>query len=168
MTEGAKTLPLTNAAIRAATPMVKRYPMTSRQREVLLIICRCIADGQAPPTLREIGQALGIRSTNGVMDHLVSLERKGLVQRGAMRSRDISVTRAGWTAADMDRAGDYIQRTAALVAGTAVAIDLSPQAAGLLDQVVASGLWGATRGEVVERMLCEKLRESVGVLGRLR
>jgi SOS-response transcriptional repressor LexA len=48
-----------------------------------------------PPTLRELGQALGIRSTNGVTDHLNALERRGLVRRSAFHSRGLVVTDVG-------------------------------------------------------------------------
>ncbi len=40
-----------------------------------------------PPTLREIGEHLGIRSTNGVGDHLKALERKGYLVREELKSR---------------------------------------------------------------------------------
>ena len=32
-----------------------------------------------PPTMREVGKALGIASTNGIADHLRRLESKGLM-----------------------------------------------------------------------------------------
>jgi repressor LexA len=40
-----------------------------------------------PPTLREIGEHMGIRSTNGVNDHLKALERKGYLVREELKSR---------------------------------------------------------------------------------
>ncbi len=43
--------------------------------------------GAIPPTLREIGARMGIRSTNGVNDHLRALERKGYLTREDMKSR---------------------------------------------------------------------------------
>jgi repressor LexA len=46
-----------------------------------------IQDQGYPPTLREIGNHMGIRSTNGVSDHLKALERKGYLQRGSLRAR---------------------------------------------------------------------------------
>jgi repressor LexA len=49
--------------------------LTDRQRMVLEYICVSIQDRGYPPTLREIGLKLGIRSTNGVNDHLRALER---------------------------------------------------------------------------------------------
>ncbi len=40
-----------------------------------------------PPTLREIGGHMGIRSTNGVNDHLEALTRKGYLVREELKSR---------------------------------------------------------------------------------
>src|SRR5437016_11466882 len=54
---------------------------------VLDYIKQSIADRGYPPTLREIGARMGIRSTNGVNDHLRALERKGYLTREDMKSR---------------------------------------------------------------------------------
>ena len=54
--------------------------LTERQRQVLAIIIESIRDQGYPPTLREIGERLGIRSTNGVSDHIKALTRKGYLQ----------------------------------------------------------------------------------------
>jgi repressor LexA len=48
-----------------------------------------------PPTLREIGELTGIRSTNGVTDHLKALRRKGCVTWAEMHARTLRVTDAG-------------------------------------------------------------------------
>ena len=61
--------------------------LTSRQEEVLAFINTCIEHRGYPPTMREIGQHLGISSTNGVNDHLKALERKGYLTRDDMKSR---------------------------------------------------------------------------------
>ena len=63
--------------------------LTDRQRMVLEYICESIQDRGYPPTLREIGLKLGIRSTNGVNDHLRALERKGYLTREDMKSRTL-------------------------------------------------------------------------------
>lgn len=55
--------------------------LTARQREVYDVILRSVEEHGVPPTVREIGEALGIASTNGVADHLRRLEVKGLVTR---------------------------------------------------------------------------------------
>ncbi len=61
--------------------------LTSRQEQVLRFIRQSITDRGYPPTLREIGAHMGIRSTNGVNDHLRALERKGYLTREDMKSR---------------------------------------------------------------------------------
>src|SRR5271154_2165770 len=61
--------------------------LTQRQQMVLDYIRQSISDRGYPPTLREIGARMGIRSTNGVNDHLRALERKGYLTREDMKSR---------------------------------------------------------------------------------
>jgi repressor LexA len=68
--------------------------LTDRQRMVLEYICGSIDERGYPPTLREIGNKLGIRSTNGVNDHLRALERKGFLTREDMKSRTLRPTEA--------------------------------------------------------------------------
>lgn len=63
--------------------------LTARQQQVLEYIRESIKKRGYPPTLREIGAHMGIRSTNGVNDHLRALERKGYLSRDDMKSRAI-------------------------------------------------------------------------------
>lgn len=56
-------------------------PLTMRQVEILDFLRTYIADHGFPPTIREIGAQFRINSTNGVLDHLRALERKGYVER---------------------------------------------------------------------------------------
>jgi repressor LexA len=65
--------------------------LTKRQEETLDFIRTSIRDRGYPPTLREIGEHMGIRSTNGVNDHLRALERKGYLRREDMKSRALRV-----------------------------------------------------------------------------
>ncbi len=55
--------------------------LTPRQSACLSVIVDAMIRNGYPPTLREIGAAMGIRSTNAVHDHLVALERKGALLR---------------------------------------------------------------------------------------
>ncbi len=71
--------------------MQARQPITARQREALDIVVQSIDERGYPPTLREIGERMGIRSTNGVNDHLKALERKGYLVREDLKSRSIRV-----------------------------------------------------------------------------
>ena len=65
--------------------------LTPRQRNILAFIRESITEHGYPPTLREIGHAFGIRSTNGVNDHLRALERKGLIRREGLKSRGLQI-----------------------------------------------------------------------------
>lgn len=77
---------------------VEKEPLTERQQAVLEFISRSIEERGYPPTLREIGEHMGIRSTNGVNDHLKALEKKGYLEREDLKSRalrPISIEGAG-------------------------------------------------------------------------
>lgn len=65
--------------------------LTSRQAQILELIGSSVSERGYPPTIREIGRAMGIRSTNGVNDHLRALERKGHLKRDDLRSRGLSL-----------------------------------------------------------------------------
>ena len=68
---------------------------TARQLEML----RLIANGwraYRPMTVRELGDAMGIRSTNGVNDHLDCLRRKGLLGAEENKARLLVPTDRGW------------------------------------------------------------------------
>jgi repressor LexA len=59
----------------------------------LEFISTSIRERGYPPTLREIGKHMGIRSTNGVSDHLRALKRKGYLDRTRLKSRALTLTR---------------------------------------------------------------------------
>lgn len=64
--------------------------LTQRQHNILTFICNFSQKG-FPPTIREIGEAFGIKSTNGVNDHLKALERKGWILRAETTARGIKI-----------------------------------------------------------------------------
>jgi repressor LexA len=65
--------------------------LTQRQREVYDFIVRCIEDRQCPPTIREIGDHFGMRSTGTVRDNLHALEKKGYIRLRARAARGIEL-----------------------------------------------------------------------------
>lgn len=65
--------------------------LTKRQEQTLDFIRSSIEERGYPPTLREIGEFMGIKSTNGVNDHLRALERKGYLRREDMKSRALKL-----------------------------------------------------------------------------
>jgi SOS-response transcriptional repressor LexA len=54
---------------------------TLRQMDVLTFMRAYLLKYGFPPTLREIGESLGIASPNGVMCHIRGLRKKGLVHK---------------------------------------------------------------------------------------
>src|SRR5687767_14951330 len=81
--------------------------LTDRQQQVLHYIKQSITDRGYPPTLREIGAHMGIRSTNGVNDHLRALERKGYLTREDMKSRALRPKEMGDVARSTPPANDH-------------------------------------------------------------
>ncbi len=65
--------------------------LTKRQRRILEYIDDSIWERGYPPTLREIAGYMGIRSTNGVSDHIRALEKKGYVELDKGKSRGLRV-----------------------------------------------------------------------------
>jgi len=87
--------------------MQKVVKLTDRQKVVLDYIRRCVTDRGYPPTIREIGSHLGIRSTNGVNDHLKALEKKGYLRRTGLKSRALQLTSA--VPAAIPKNGDIVE-----------------------------------------------------------
>ena len=69
-----------------------RKALTRRQQEIFDFIAETIRGKGYPPTIREIMDAFGIASTNGVRTTLAALEKKGYIRRRPMLSRGIELT----------------------------------------------------------------------------
>jgi repressor LexA len=65
--------------------------LTPRQRKVLEVIRDNVERRGYPPSMREIGEAVGLTSTSSVAHQLGTLERKGLLRRDANRPRAVEV-----------------------------------------------------------------------------
>ena len=65
--------------------------LTPKQQKVLDFIRKRIGE-RLPPTIREIGEELGFKSTGTVRDYLKALMQKGLVRRMNNKSRAIELT----------------------------------------------------------------------------
>lgn len=62
---------------------------TQKQREVLDFIMESIASGHPTPSVREMRDHFGLRSTRALCDRLDALEKKGLIHRSTGRARSI-------------------------------------------------------------------------------
>ena len=69
--------------------------LTSRQRLVLEVIRDSVERRGYPPSMREIGEAVGLTSTSSVAHQLATLQRKGYLRRDANRPRAVEVTLPG-------------------------------------------------------------------------
>ncbi len=65
--------------------------LTVRQRKVLEVIRSSVSDRGYPPSIREIGDAVGLTSTSSVAHQLRALERKGYLRRDPNRPRAVDV-----------------------------------------------------------------------------
>ncbi|TAM38320.1 transcriptional repressor LexA [bacterium] len=71
--------------------MKEKLYLTPKQERVLNFIRKRVGE-RLPPTIREIGEELGFKSTGTVRDYLKALMRKGLVRRMNNKSRAIELT----------------------------------------------------------------------------
>lgn len=65
--------------------------LTGKRREILDFIAAELAERGYPPSVREIGQAVGLTSSSTVHAHLNTLERQGYLRRDPTKPRAIEV-----------------------------------------------------------------------------
>ncbi len=66
--------------------------ISNRQQAILNFIKNEVRDKGYPPSVREIGEAVGLASSSTVHGHLERLEKKGLIRRDATKPRAIEIT----------------------------------------------------------------------------
>ncbi|MFS8544233.1 MAG: transcriptional repressor LexA [Limnochordales bacterium] len=69
--------------------------LTPRQRQILEFIKREVQQRGYPPSVREIGQAVGLSSSSTVHGHLGKLEEKGYIRRDPTKPRAIEILEPG-------------------------------------------------------------------------
>jgi len=67
------------------------HGLTERQRTILNVIRASVTNRGYPPSIREIGDAVGLTSTSSVAHQLRTLERKGYLRRDPNRPRAVDV-----------------------------------------------------------------------------
>lgn len=65
--------------------------LSTRQEEILLFIKDEVKKKGYPPSVREIGEAVGLASSSTVHGHLARLEKKGYIRRDPTKPRAIEV-----------------------------------------------------------------------------
>jgi len=99
----------------------KRAPdteqLTARQRRILDFIAATVRERGYPPTVREIGEAVGLTSSSSVHAQLATLERRGLLRKDPTKPRAMALS-------DTSRAeGVVVPLVGRIAAGTAVLAD---------------------------------------------
>jgi len=69
------------------------HVLTDRQRQILDFLMKYVDGHGYPPTVREIGEAVGLASPSTVHAHLANLERAGLLRRDPTKPRAIELRR---------------------------------------------------------------------------
>ncbi len=65
--------------------------LTKRQQEIFEFVKRYVSDHGYPPTVRDIGKAIGLTSSSTVHAHLANLEKLGLLKRDPTKPRALEV-----------------------------------------------------------------------------
>ncbi|HZA60716.1 MAG TPA: transcriptional repressor LexA [Actinomycetota bacterium] len=65
--------------------------ITTRQQRILEFIRKTVQERGYPPTVREIGEAVGLTSSSSVHAQLANLQRKGYLRKDAAKPRAIEV-----------------------------------------------------------------------------
>ncbi|MCW2666453.1 MAG: transcriptional repressor LexA [Frankiales bacterium] len=91
-TRAGKDAPATGAVVREIPDgPPDEAGLTPRQRKVLEVIRDSVERRGYPPTVREIGEAVGLTSTSSVSHQLMTLQKKGFLRRDPSRPRAVDV-----------------------------------------------------------------------------
>ena len=80
--------------------------LTGRQQEIWKFLTDYVDEHGYPPTVREIGEAVGLASPSTVHAHLANLERAGLIKRDPTKPRALELRRDPKPAAQPQQADD--------------------------------------------------------------
>jgi repressor LexA len=77
--------------------------LTGKRREILDFIVAHTRDAGYPPSVREIGEAVGLTSSSTVHTHLTTLQKQGFLRRDPTKPRAIEVRYDAMSGAAIDR-----------------------------------------------------------------
>jgi repressor LexA len=93
--------------------------MTARQRRIIEFIRKTVRERGYPPTVREIGEAVGLASSSSVHAQLANLEKRGLVKRDPTKPRAMELRGPG----SSRRGGVDVPLVGRISAGTPILAD---------------------------------------------
>jgi repressor LexA len=95
-------------------------PLTPKQQAILVFIRQHIQEKGYPPAIRDIGEAFGISSPNGVMCHLKALQKKGYINRVEKRGDRGRAQARGITIPGVSAGGFSLPLRGVVAAGRAI------------------------------------------------
>jgi repressor LexA len=95
--------------------------LTGKRKEILDFIASQLRERGYPPSVREIGQAVGLTSSSTVHTHLTTLQRQGFLRRDPSKPRAIEVRYDALTGAPAERRpARHVPLVGHVAAGTGV------------------------------------------------
>ncbi|MEY2442434.1 MAG: repressor LexA [bacterium] len=133
--------------------------LTKRQQEIFDFIKRYSAGHGYPPTVRDIGKAVGLASSSTVHAHLANLEKLGLLRRDPTKPRAIELLdRAVEQVKSIVRPPDGLPLVGQVAAGSPVLAEENIE-----EYVAVPQLAGGEDGEYVLRVRGESMKDA-GIL----
>jgi repressor LexA len=129
--------------------------LTKRQQEIFDYVKQYVSDHGYPPTVRDIGKAIGLTSSSTVHAHLANLEKLGLLRRDPTKPRAIEVLK--------DKARQVVTPPGLPVVGQVAAGQPVLADENIEEYVPVPGIAGGDDGEFVLRVKGDSMKDA-GIL----
>ena len=129
--------------------------LTKRQQEIFDFVKRYVSEHGYPPTVRDIGKAIGLASSSTVHAHLANLEKAGMLRRDPTKPRAIEVLK--------DKARDVVAPAGLPVVGQVAAGQPVLADENIEEYVPVPGIAGGDDGEFVLRVKGDSMKDA-GIL----
>jgi repressor LexA len=129
--------------------------LTKRQQEIFDYIRRYGSEHGYPPTVRDIGKAIGLTSSSTVHAHLANLEKVGLLRRDPTKPRALEIL--------VDKAKQAVAPSGLPVVGQVAAGAPMLAEENIEDYVAVPGIAGGDEGEFVLKVKGDSMKDA-GIL----
>jgi len=129
--------------------------LTKRQQEIFDYVKRYGAEHGYPPTVRDIGKAIGLTSSSTVHAHLANLEKVGLLRRDPTKPRAIEIL--------VDKAKQVVAPSGLPLVGQVAAGSPTLAEENIEDYVDVPGIAGGDEGEFLLRVKGDSMKNA-GIL----
>jgi repressor LexA len=129
--------------------------LTKRQQEIFDFVKQYVSEHGYPPTVRDIGKAIGLTSSSTVHAHLANLEKLGVLRRDPTKPRAIELLK--------DRARQAVAPAGLPVVGQVAAGQPVLADENIEEYVPVPGIAGGDDGEFVLRVKGDSMKEA-GIL----